>query len=62
MRRNGIGARWNGTDDKNAGWPIIHSRPCWYVLDKNLAEGVIASLPNYADKILAMRFLNGEDV
>jgi len=32
------------------------------VLDKNLAEGVIASLPTYAEKILAMRFLNGEDV
>jgi hypothetical protein len=57
-----IGARWNGTTDNKTGWPRIYTHPCWYVLDKNLAEGVIASLPTYAEKILAMRFLNDEDV
>ena len=57
-----IGARWNGTADNKTGWPRIYIHPCWHVLDKNLAEGVVASLPTYADKILALRFLNGEDV
>jgi hypothetical protein len=56
-----IGARWNGTHGNKVGWPRIYTNPCWHVLDDKLCEGVIALLPTYADKILAMRFLNGED-
>ena len=57
-----IGARWNGTDDNEVGWPRIYTHPCWHIIDNKLCDGVIALLPNYAEKILAMRFLNGENV
>jgi hypothetical protein len=57
-----IGARWNGTDDNEIGWPRIYTRPCWHILDEDLYDGVLALLPNYTERILAMRFLNGENV
>jgi hypothetical protein len=57
-----IGARWNGTNDNEIGWPRIYTRPCWHMLDDKLRDGVIALLPSYKEKILAMRFLNGESI
>jgi hypothetical protein len=57
-----IGARWNGTDGNDVGWPRIFTNPCWHILDDKLCEGVISLLPNYSEKILAMRFLNGEEI
>ena len=57
-----IGARWNGTDENEIGWPRVYVHACWHILDGELCDGVIALLPSYADKILAMRFLNGEDI
>jgi hypothetical protein len=60
--RRCIGARWNGSDANEVGWPRIYTHPCWHILDDKLWDGVIALLPTYADKILVMRFLNGEDV
>lgn len=57
-----IGARWNGTDGNEVGWPRIFVNACWHILDNKLCDGVIALLPNYDEKIRVMRFLNGEDV
>jgi hypothetical protein len=56
-----IGARWNGTDENETGWPRVFTNACWHILDEKLWHGVIALLPDYSAKILAMRFLNGED-
>ena len=57
-----IGIRWNGTDDNETGWPRVYVHPCWHVLDDKLSDAVIALLPDYRDKIYAMRFLAGEDM
>ncbi len=57
-----IGARWNGNDDNETGWPRVYTHPCWHILDEKLWDAVIALLPDYRDKIRAMRFLAGEDV
>lgn len=57
-----IGARWNGDEDNAVGWPRVFVHPCWHILDERLDEAVIALLPDYRDKIHAMRFLNGEPV
>jgi hypothetical protein len=57
-----IGARWNGSDDNVTGWPRIFTNACWHILDDRLCDGVLAMLPNYSERIRAMRFLDGEDV
>jgi hypothetical protein len=57
-----IGTRWNGTDDNETGWPRIFVHPCWHIIDRKLHDAVIALLPDYKDKIYAMRFLAGEDI
>lgn len=58
-----IGARWNGDDNDNrVGWPRIFIHPCWHILDDKLYDAVIAMLPDYRDKIHAIRFLNNEEV
>jgi len=57
-----IAARWNGTDKNKIGWPRIYVRPCWYILDEQLCDAVLALLPKYTERILAMRFLDGENV
>jgi hypothetical protein len=57
-----IGTRWNGTDDNVTGWPRIFVHPCWHILDIKLGDAVIALLPDYRDKIYAMRFLGGEEL
>ena len=55
-----IGTRWNGDDGNETGWPRIFVHPAWHILDDKLIDAVIALLPDYHDKIYAMRFLNGE--
>ncbi|MBW4034744.1 MAG: hypothetical protein HIU90_04670 [Proteobacteria bacterium] len=55
-----IGARWNGDDTNPVGWPRIFTNPCWHILDENLWNAVIAMIPDYRDKIYAIRFLNEE--
>lgn len=57
-----IAARWNGNDDNATGWPRVYVHPCWHILDHRLWDSVIALLPDYHDKIHAIRFLHGEDV
>ena len=59
-----IGTRWNGDDDNDneTGWPRIFVHAAWHILDGKLIDAVIALLPDYRDKIYAMRFLNGEDM
>lgn len=57
-----IGARWNGTEDNRKGWPRIYTHPCWHILDDKLCDAVLALLPNYTERIRAMRFLDGENV
>jgi hypothetical protein len=57
-----IAARWNGTNENETGWPRIYTRPCWHILDDRLSDGVLALLPNYTERIRAMRFLDVEDV
>ncbi len=57
-----IGARWNGTDENEIGWPRIYVHPCWHILDERLFDAVLALLPSYTERIMAMRFLDGEDV
>ena len=46
---------------KSAGQGFI-AHACWYILDKRLYDGVLALLPNYSERILAMRFLDGEEL
>lgn len=53
-----MAARWNGNDDNPTGWPRIYVHPCWYILDERLWDAVVALLPDYRDKIDAIRFLN----
>jgi hypothetical protein len=57
-----IGTRWNGRSDNEAGFPRAVVHPCWHILDPKLHDGVIALLPDYSEKIRALRFLNNEDV
>jgi len=57
-----IGTRWNGTDENETGWPRIFANPCWHILDEKLSDAVLGLLPNYTERIMAMRFLDGEDV
>lgn len=57
-----IGTRWNGTDNRPLGFPNIFGAPCWHILDSMLHDAVIALLPNYRDKLYAMRFLAGEEL
>ena len=49
----GIGARWNGDDEKQNGTPNISGHACWFVLDRGIWPAVLAmvldhSLRDYA--------------
>ena len=57
-----IGARWNGDDNNETGWPRIFVHPAWHILDDKLVDAVVGLLTDFRDKIHAIRFLNGEDV
>ena len=60
--RRCIATRWNGNDENPVGWPRVFVHPCWQILDDTLFDAVIALLPDYRQKIEAMRFLANEAV
>lgn len=43
-REYGIGARWNGDDEKQNGTPNISGHACWFVLDRGLWPAVLAMI------------------
>jgi hypothetical protein len=57
-----LATRWNGTDDNETGWPRIFVHACWHIIDRRLSDSIISLLPDYRDKIYAMRFLAGEEL